>query len=399
MLVQFMVKNYLSFKDETIFDLSAIKSYKEHEYNLMDIGIDEKFLKVATIYGANGSGKSNLLIAFDEFKKIILTSFNNVDDENDYAIVQGYKPFKFQEKEENIEFQVIMIINNIEYKYGFEFNKNEIVSEWFYQKRLSTNRNIKIFERYKNNIEFGASVKKYCDIYKEQLPKETLALSFFNKLTLKTELFKEVFVEIYGNMLAIKNFNPNEEMLFLKNFLKTVVNNKTELLMFLKSIDTGIVDIEYKENDQDIEYFTYHMGEDGKKYQINLLNESQGTIKSIIVYIISKIAIEQGWCVLFDELNANLHPFLLKFIVDLFNSENNKLGQLVYTTHDVTLLDKKFFRRDQIWFVEKNKFGHSKLVPLSDYKVRADASFEKDYLSGVYGGIPFIQDFNMKVGE
>ena len=99
-----------------------------------------------------------------------------------------------------------------------------------------------------------------------------------------------------------------------------------------------------------------------------------------------------------DELNIKLHPLLLKFIVDLFYEKESK-AQLIYTTHDTTLMDKKFFRRDQIWFVQKDKFGYSELVALSDYKVRSDASFEKDYLAGVYGGIPLIKEFEMKEGE
>ena len=88
----------------------------------------------------------------------------------------------------------------------------------------------------------------------------------------------------------------------------------------------------------------------------------------------------------------------MKFIVDLFY-EKNSSAQLIYTTHDTTLMDKKFFRRDQIWFVQKDEFGYSELSALSDFKVRSDASFEKDYLAGVYGGIPLIKEFDMKAGE
>lgn len=99
-----------------------------------------------------------------------------------------------------------------------------------------------------------------------------------------------------------------------------------------------------------------------------------------------------------DELNVKLHPLLLKFIIDLFY-EQSSTAQLIYTTHDTTLMDKKFFRRDQIWFVQKDEYGYSELSCLSDFKVRSDSSFEKDYLAGVYGGIPFLKDFEMKAGE
>lgn len=98
------------------------------------------------------------------------------------------------------------------------------------------------------------------------------------------------------------------------------------------------------------------------------------------------------------ELNIKLHPLLLKFIIDLFYDDKSS-AQLIYTTHDTTLMDKKFFRRDQVWFVQKDQFGYSELVALSDFKVRSDASFEKDYLAGVYGGIPNFKEFELKEGE
>ena len=112
----------------------------------------------------------------------------------------------------------------------------------------------------------------------------------------------------------------------------------------------------------------------------------------------ARVAIVMNASMFIDELNVKLHPLLLKFIVDLFY-EQNTTAQLIYTTHDTTLMDKKFFRRDQIWFVQKDEYGYSELSALSDFKVRSDASFEKDYLAGVYGGIPFLKEFDMKEGE
>ena len=117
-----------------------------------------------------------------------------------------------------------------------------------------------------------------------------------------------------------------------------------------------------------------------------------------MLYIYARAAILRDGSLFVDELNIKLHPLLLKFIIDLFYEKNSK-AQLIYTTHDTTLMDKKFFRRDQIWFVQKDEFGYSELTALSDFKVRSDASFEKDYLAGVYGGIPLIKDFEMKEGE
>lgn len=131
---------------------------------------------------------------------------------------------------------------------------------------------------------------------------------------------------------------------------------------------------------------------------MSLYFESEGTIKSIMLFIYARMAILKDKSIFVDELNIKLHPLLLKFIIDLFYEKDSR-AQLIYTTHDTTLMDKKFFRRDQIWFVQKDEYGYSELSALSDFKVRSDASFEKDYLAGVYGGIPFLKEFDMKNPE
>lgn len=398
MLVQFMLKNVLSFKEETILDLTAINAYKEHPCNLIDIGGKEKFLRVAAIYGANASGKSNLHIAMTFFQKIIAKSLDNVDDGERTAIANYYIPFLFEkENDENSEFQIVEILDGFEYTYGFEYNAEYIAAEWLYRKNLNTNRTVTIFERTTESVEFGATVRKDCDLYKEQLPLETLALSFFNKLKLKTTIFKDVYSGIMDTLVVPANFC--EDTRILEDFLPSVIDyEKAKLLDFLNAIDTGIIDISYDDSEKDIRFFTAHKGKDRVDYDLNLYNESEGTIKSILLYIYARAAIENGKSMFVDELNVKLHPLLLKFIIDLFY-EQTSTAQLIYTTHDTTLMDKKFFRRDQIWFVQKDEYGYSELCSLSDFKVRSDSSFEKDYLAGVYGGIPFLKEFEMKAGE
>lgn len=397
MLVQFMLKNVLSFKEETVLDMTAVNAYKEHTSNLFDMGTKEKFLKVAAIYGANASGKSNLHLAMWYFQQIIKQSFNNVDDGALTAIAQYYVPFSFEEKKENSEFQIVEMIGEYEYKYGFEYNEKCIVAEWLYRKSIKTNRTSIIFERTTHSVEFGASVRKECDVYKEQVPVETLVLSFFNKLIFETEIFKDVYAGIMDTLVASADFWGKTERLekYLPKFIDT---EKDNLIEFLTAIDTGIKDITYFHNEIQIEFYTIHVGKDGYEYPLNLYSESEGTIKSIMLYIYAKSAISTNRSIFVDELNIKLHPLLLKFIIDLFYEKNSR-AQLIYTTHDTTLMDKKFFRRDQIWFVQKDEFGYSELMALSDFKVRSDASFEKDYLAGVYGGIPLIREFEMKEGE
>lgn len=398
MLVQFMVRNVLSFKEETIFDMTAINAYKEHMSNLIDIGYKDKFLKVAAIYGANASGKSNLYHAMTFFQQIVMKSMNNYDTGHANAIEQCYIPFSFEGNNENSEFQIIEILDGCEYRYGFEYNDELIIAEWLYRVNLRTNRRTIIFERTEDEVSFGASVRGECAVFKNQIPPETLALSFLSKLPkLKTEVFKKMYEGIMDTLVVPTNFGEDNGVLI--DFLPSIIDeDKTKLIEFLGAIDTGIKDVEYDDTENEIRFITFHAGVDGEMYPLNLYNESEGTIKSIVLFIFAKLAVLNNKSIFVDELNIKLHPLLLKFIIDLFYEEGSE-AQLIYTTHDTTLLDKKFFRRDQIWFVQKDEFGYSKLIALSDYKVRSDASFEKDYLAGVYGGIPFLKDFKMKEGD
>ncbi len=401
MLVQFKVRNFLSFKDENIFDLRAIKAYKEHQSNLIDTGNKEKLVKVASIYGANASGKSNLHLAFSSFQNIIVHSLSNVNNginsNDDSSILKElYLPFKFDDNKDTSEFEIVIIKDSFEYRYGFEYNSEIIIEEWMYRKSFKTNRISTIIERDTSNIYFGPSISKECNKYKNLIPNETLILSLFNKLNVVPDIFQKVFMGVMDTLVVNNDFfdsiNNNTY-----DFLIKLIDNKKEkekLLFFLDSIDTGIKDIFYEETEKEYIFKTTHIGENNKKYDISMNFESQGTIKSILLYIFINSAINYNVSIFIDELNTKLHPLLQKFIIDLFYNEKTK-AQLIYTTHDTTLMDRKFFRRDQIFFVQKDKFGHSELISLSDFKIRSDSSFEKDYLAGVYGGIPMLKDFDL----
>lgn len=397
MFVRFMFKNFKSFKNETVLDMTAVNAYKEHPSNLINISEKEKYISVAAIYGANASGKSKLYEAFSSFQRIVRESFNNTSENRQTSIQKNYNPFKFDSNTSNTEFELIEILDSNEYRYGFEYNSNLIVTEWLYKKNLNTGRTITIFERTNNEIDFGPSVKKECSLYKDQVPKETLVLSFFNRLNLETKVFNDTYEGIMDTLVI--SSGAFEDDWILNGFLPKVIDEeKSELLDFLSAIDTGIKNIRYEKNEGGIKFITSHIGEDGNEYELNLADESEGTEKSIALFICARIAIINNSSMFVDELNVKLHPLLLKFIIDLFYVDNNQ-AQLIYTTHDTTLMDKKFFRRDQILFVQKDKYGYSELTALSDFKVRSDASFEKDYLAGVYGGIPNLKEFKIKEGE
>lgn len=375
---------------------NSIDQVLEAMYNLIK-GTKDNFVRFAAIYGANASGKSNLYFGMEMFREIVLNSMNTVGDIEDNILKRSYYPFAFDEESNPSEFQIIFCDENSEYRYGYEFTSEKIVSEWLYKTDFSSNRQSTIIERDDTSITIGASIRRECDKYTQQIPEETLALSFFSRLSLKTDVFFHVYSEIARMMIVDTSFYENRRV--MKRFLPEVIDKRKEdLIEFLTALDTGIKDIYYKPVDTGIEFSTYHRGKDGKDHRLNLYSESQGTLKSIIIFILASTVIQNGGTMVVDELNIKLHPLLLKFVIDLFKNERSK-AQLVYTTHDTTLLDKKFFRRDQVWFVEKDDYGCSKLTALSDFKIRSDASFEKDYLSGVYGGIPTLLDYTMDAGE
>ena len=174
---------------------------------------------------------------------------------------------------------------------------------------------------------------------------------------------------------------------------KIIDSEKDNLLQFLSAIDTGIKDIGYDDNEKDIHFFTVHKGKDGKDYPLNLFYESEGTMKSIMLFIYARRAVLDNKSIFVDELNVKLHPLLLKFIVDLFYDETSS-AQLIYTTHDTTLMDKRFFRRDQIWFTELNGEDRStELYSLAEIKnIRKDENYGKGYISGRYGAIPMLNE-------
>lgn len=399
MLVMFRFKNYGPFKDEAVLDMRAIKSYKEHPYNLITECNCDSLLKVAAIYGANASGKSNFVDAYRTFSALVLKSFqSNNKKDSESVLAEGYYPFLFDDdsSEDNVEFEAIYHFDNNEYRYGFIFNEERIEYEWLYRTSLTTNRQSRILERTAEKIELGASVKKACEKYIPNIDSDVLALSFFSSLKLRTHAFTETAYCV-SDILAITLSCDAQADFMLKRYFEKDFDDeeKPKLLAFLNAIDVGIKDIDVEKNKNNLIVHTVHVGKNGERYPIPLEIESDGTRRAIAIYSFVRIAVLYGKGLLIDELNNQLHPLLQKYIIDLFY-EDSACGQLIYTTHDTTLLDKQFMRRDQIWFTSKNADGEASLYSLAEFKIKNDKTFSKDYLSGIYGGIPILRDFSFK---
>lgn len=398
-LVWFRCKNFASFKDDTILDMRAVKAYKEHPYNLIaKENKQDSLLKVVSIYGANASGKTNFVGAFINFRDIILNSFQQKNKEEQKSVLaQNYFPFLLSADcyGNNTEFEIVTQDDTDEYQYGFAYNNNIIEEEWLYRRSLSSSRTTTILERSKQSIVLGSSVKKSFDKYTNAIDKDVLALSLYSSLSFRNNAFTKTLNNIKD--IGAIDSSERREKLLLDSYFKYVYNEKEKhhLLSFLNAIDVGIVDIrvDYNNNNQKYEVYFLHEDENGKKKRFHINIESAGTIKAVSLYSVMRLSAKLNKPLIIDELNTKLHPLLQKYLIDLFY-EGTESGQLIYTTHDTTLLDKKFMRRDQVWFVEKNKKGESSMYSLADFKVRNDSSFEKDYLAGVYGGIPILKDYS-----
>jgi len=403
MLIKFNFKNFKSFKNENSLDMEAT-SLKEHEYNLVEINGD-KYLKVSAIYGANASGKTNVLQAFNYMKNRILVN----DDTIKNSTVDADNIYSFMINEEPIGLEVEILAKNKKiYKYGFEVLKDSIISEWLYVKRVNTYATI--FEREEKNVD----LPKYKD--KFNVNDNTLFLNLYSKLHSSDEDFTNVY-DCFMNANYLDLGNPLfENMINNRISLKILGDEKyrNELIRFIRTFDSGIEGIkttpetieEIKNNNNSIKVELIHRTEEDKLKALPLELESNGTRKMFHLFDFLMDALRNGMVLFIDELDAKLHPLLTRYIINLFHNNETNIGngQLIYSTHDTVNLNKETFRRDEIWFAEKDNNGISKIYSLSDYKidnvkVRNDATYNKDYLTGRYGAIPVLEQFEISIDE
>lgn len=406
MLIRFSFKNFKSFKNENCLDMEAT-SLKEHEYNVAKTENGE-YLKVSAIYGANASGKTNVLQAFDYMKKRILVS----DDSKKNSPIDEENIYSFMINNDSIALEVeILAKNNKIYKYGFEVLKDTIISEWLFEKRV--NKFYAIFERENNNVSMKPN--KISGLV--NIDERTLFLNIYSKIDRNNEDFSNVY-DWFVNSMYLDLGNPNFER-FINNRVSLKIlsdeNYKKELLKFIKTFDSGIEGIKttpdsieaVKSNNGIIDIEVLHRGENGELKALPFYLESNGTRKMFHLFDFFMDALKNGMVLFVDELDAKLHPLLTRYIINLFHNSKTNIGngQLIYSTHDTVNLNKETFRRDEIWFAEKDKDGISEIYALSDYileddknagkKVRNDATYNKDYLTGRYGAIPVLEEFDI----
>ena len=395
MLIQFSVENYLSVKDKVVLSLLSSKDNEHLEYLIKDG--NKSYLKSTVIYGANASGKSNVLNAFWFMVNYVLTSHNQ---QLHKTIARS--PFKFDPETpaHPSSFEVIFTIEGIRYAYGFSVTDTAVTEEYLYY--YPNGRQAIIFER-KNTKDFRFTV----DIDEQNTLKERTSA---NKLYLSVASNWS-----YAKVIPVLEWFASCQII-TKNSVADAYGIEAEQLKdddyrcviasMLRVADLGIQALQIRGSDpvpsQHSDIFAnidaIHTVQDtnGKacSYALNMAEESDGTNSYFKLIGVVKKALDQGTLLVADEMDAHLHPLLTKHLVSLFNSAefNPKGAQLIFTSHSTNLLDLDFFRRDQIWFTEKDEqTAATDLFSLYDFSVRKDTKVEKGYLIGRFGAIPFIK--------
>lgn len=427
MIIEFSVENYLSFKDLTTLSMVAAKSFKEHqETNIIDVEKKLNLLKSAVIYGNNASGKSNLLGAMGFMKAIILNSFRDALIENSERKFP-LKKFALNSKTENESsfFEMSFIHKEVKYRYGFEIDYDIVIAEWLYH---TTTKEVYLFKRDLQKIEVNKSA------FKEGIGKETDAKENVLFLSLLATLGKETsstIVDWFKTLNLINGIHDQFHKRYTIDKLKEDKSFMNWVLHFIKYLeisnlstteeDVNEIDLELlrnKEKNEEVinllasiqkiqskqprrdQLITYHRKYDENNVLVDSVpfnfdnQESEGTKK--LLYLLGPWydTLKGGKILVIDELDSRLHSNLTLKLVEFFHKFNKHNAQLIFAVHDISILNKETFRRDQIYFVEKNQFGASELTSLGDFKtdkVRNKSAFDKNYSQGKYGAIPYFE--------
>jgi len=416
MLIQFNFKNFKSFRDEASLDLSAAKM-TEFSDRVVSEGND-KILPMAAIYGANASGKSNIYNAFEYMADYVVESFKYGDEEEKF---EGYRPtpFLFDSVSNDAEssFEVYFTIPGDKaektYNYGFCVDRHGVTEEWLNSKAKTARKYTSILYRSteENTLDLSGLPKSSRDNIQVALEKQVLIVSLGAKL--KVTKCKDIRDWFMANEFA--DFGDPFTNFFLSRRLpKGFVDDASvqkKVIEYFASFDEHIKDFEIEKlpHDADSKEETYKISSLHKKIDsdtfaaIPLSMESAGTLKMFALYPELQDVLEKGSVFFIDELNARLHPLLVRnFLLTFLNPEiNTKHAQLIFTTHDTWQLSNQLLRRDEVWFTEKDEQGISKLYSLADFvdesgtRIRKDESYEKNYLIGKYGAIPTLKSIDI----
>ncbi len=428
MLLQFSVKNFKTFKDKVTLSLIASnydKDTRARENIINDTTFNFRILKSAVIYGANASGKSKFLEAIAFMRHFVMNS-SKESQKGESIEVDPFRLNKETESEPS-EFEIVFVYKDELFRYGFEATKEKVVSEWLYHRPKT--KEIELF--YRDGSQFETHERKFTKgsmVVKEGLVRDnallvSVAAQFNEKSAINVIEWFKALKFLYGlNEMGYQGFTMSKT---------ESPAQKIKILELLKAADFGIQDIKLQKVDIDklpkgmsndmreailrkikeenaafvADVLMIHKKYDSNKQVVDHVefsideDESSGTRKFFALIGPILDVIENGYTLVVDELDSKLHPNLVCKIVALFNSKefNTKNAQLIFNTHDTNLLSSGLFRRDQIWFTNKDRYGEAKLYSLADFKsneVKKNEPFEDNYIRGKYGAIPYLGFFD-----
>lgn len=409
MIYEFTFENYRSYRSEATIDFTA-KPINEFNDSLIRVNDDEKLLPVCAIYGPNGGGKSSVIMALDELRSIVMrpllelafmkkkneklgeTSISQLlESLTDRHAASSYYKFDDECRDKPTKYSLLFQVEEYRYRYELEMKKEVITTENLY---VEKDKSIQVvFERDNESVYLCEELE---GIDTENMNDSLPLLSYI-------AMFKNVAIvdRAISFFMQVKVLNYDKPNMDRRILINQVENDKTRICNVLQSMGIDICDITvaYKEDGSVEEIYTTHELTSGKKKTLRFPEESGGTKKiiSIIPYLLN--GIEKNNLFLIDELDAKLHPLLLRKIIELFtNREINKgTAQLLFTSHDLTTMSKDVLRRDEIWFSAINGYDESVLYSLVDFrkeggsKPRNDENYSKQYIEGRYGADPYFK--------
>jgi len=419
MLLQFTVGNFKSFREKVTISMEATSDDLREDDNVAHIETPTlRLVKSAAIYGPNAGGKSNLIDAMARFRALVLGSSKDSQKGEPLAV----SPFRLNSENENAptHFEVLFLLQGTRYRYGFEATKEVVTAEWLFEKKESI-RETRLFTRDGDEIDPGT-------VFKEGRGLEVRTRSNALFLSVVAQFNGAIAGEVIGwidQLMTISGIDQTSASGFTAGLLNDTVFGAS-IREMVKLADVGIEDLIRVDLDKDafLASFTTDMQTsfqalfaenpyfasrvESVHRRFNARNEPEGMVQFDFeteesagtrqFFALSGRflhALHEGTVLVVDELDARLHPLLTRQLISMFNSSANRQNaQLIFTTHDQGLLDSKRIRRDQVWFVEKDKMGASELFCLAEIKgVRKEANFEKAYLLGQFGGVPHLGDF------
>ena len=420
MLIEFRVTNFRSFRERQILSMvagSGAEHRETHTFEARYIEKDARVLASAALYGPNAAGKTNLLKALQCMQAIVINSAASAP-----TTPVAYAPFKFDimTHDSPTEFEIVFVEDGVRYEYGFSLDGNRIRREQLIEFRTRHPRNLfeRVFDQQKNEYawKFSVGFRGNRTVWRDATRPNALFLSTAVQLN-NTQLLP-VFAWFQKRLVTIVGATHMNFTLTLR--LLAEPDGPGRLLPFIREADFGIADVQVASQPLTAQAiaaiqdplpmvyqeapnlppklakvtFSHTAKESQFPMDLDIAEESGGTQVLFRTGGAWLNVLKNGEVLLIDEIDTSLHPLLIRFLIDRFHSPitNRQSAQLVFTTHNTSILTKEMFRRDQIWFVEKSQDGASKLYPLSDFSPRKEEDFQRWYMRGRYGALPILEE-------